>query len=124
MIEVLPAEEADPATEVEVEDAQPQQSLKTPELPSRAMIEEHRIDHWPPRSWCDECNEGVGRERRHARVDETHRVAIVSMDYAFLTPKGNVVSQGEEDWDDEEALKMLVVKDSKSRSVFAHAVPR
>ena len=66
--EMLPAEEADPEADVDAEDAQPQQSLRTPELPSRAMIEEHRIDHWPPRSWCDECNEGQGRERRHGKV--------------------------------------------------------
>jgi len=122
--EMLPAEEADPEADVDAEDAQPQQSLRTPELPSRAMIEEHRIDHWPPRSWCDECNEGQGRERRHGKVAESHRVAIVSMDYAFVTRKGQVVSQGEEGWDDEEALKLLVVKDSMSRSVFAHAVPQ
>ena len=88
MREVLPAEEADPVADADAEDAQPQQSMKTPELPSRAMIEEHRIDHWPPRSWCDECNEGQGRETRHGKVDETHRVAIVSMDYAFVTRKG------------------------------------
>ena len=47
MSEMLPAEEADPGADVDAEDAQPQQSLQTPELPSRAMIEEHRIDHWP-----------------------------------------------------------------------------
>ena len=34
-----------------------------------------------------------------------------------------VVKQGDEGWDDPEALKILVVKDSKSKAVFAHAVP-
>ena len=46
---------------VEVEDAQPIRGMPTPTLPSRAVIEAHRIDHWPPRSWCEECNEGFGR---------------------------------------------------------------
>ena len=48
----------------------------------------------------------------------------MSMDYAFVTRKGTVVSEGDEGWDDEEALKLLIVKDSLSRAVFAHAVPR
>jgi len=112
------------ADTVDVEDSQPQQTMTTPELPPRAVVEEHRIDHWPPRSWCDECNEGHGRERRHGRVAESHRVAIVSMDYAFLTRKGQIVSEGDQGWDDEDALKLLIVKDSLSRAVFAHAVTK
>ena len=112
------------AEALDAEDSEPRKPIATPDLPPRSVIEEHRIDHWPPRSWCDECNEGHGRERRHGRVPDSHRVAIVSMDYAFLTRKGAIVEQGEEGFDDDEALKMLIVKDSLSRSVFAHAVPR
>ena len=78
------------AEPLDVEDAQPQQVMPTPDLPSRAVVEEHRIDHWPPRSWCDECNDGHGRERRHGQVPDSHRVVIVSMDYAFVTRKGTV----------------------------------
>ena len=36
------------ADTVDVEDAQPQQTITTPELPPRAIVEEHRIEHWPP----------------------------------------------------------------------------
>ena len=68
------------ADTVDVEDAQPQQTTTTPEPPPRAVVEDNRIDHWHPMSWCDECNEGHGRERRHGRVSESHRVAIVSID--------------------------------------------
>ena len=49
------------AESIDVEDAQPQQIMPTPDLPSRAVIDEHCIDHWPPRSWFDECSEGHGR---------------------------------------------------------------
>ena len=35
----------------DVEDSQPQQTMTTPELPSPAVVEEHGIDHCPPRSW-------------------------------------------------------------------------
>ena len=104
------------------EDVQPLQKFTTPELPSRAIIEEHRIDHWPYRSWCEECCEGHGRERGHGNVD--HKIAMISIDYAFMTKKGPVVDQGEEGWDDPECLKILVVKDSKSGSVFAHGIFR
>ena len=34
------------ADNVDVEDSQPQQTMTTPELPPRAVVEEHRIDHW------------------------------------------------------------------------------
>ena len=111
------------ADTVDVEDAQPQQTMTTPELPPRAVVEEHRIDHWPPRSWCDGCNEGHGRERRHGRVSESHRVAIVSMDYALLTRKGHNVIEGDQGWDDEDALKLLIVKDSLSRAVLPMPSP-
>ena len=40
------------AESLDVEDAQPQQVMPTPDLPSRAVVEQHRNDHWPPRSWC------------------------------------------------------------------------
>ena len=100
----------------DVEDVQPLQTLTTPELPSREEIESHRVDHWPYRSWCKECVEGFGRERDH--VHRNQKVAIVSMDYAFVTPKGPIVDRGEEGWDDPNALKLLIVKDSKSGSVF------
>ena len=115
------AHEVDEA--LEAEDVQPQQHYKSPELPSRQAVEEHRIDHWPPRTWCDECNEGFGRERAHG-LTESHGAAIVSMDYMFVTKKGSVVLKDEPGWDDPEALKILVVKDSRSKSVFAHAVPQ
>ena len=35
------------AETIDIEDVQPQQIMPTPDLPSRAVIEEHRIDHWP-----------------------------------------------------------------------------
>ena len=104
----------------DAEDVQPLETMITPELPSREQIEAHRVDHWPYRSWCKECVEGFGRERDHGHKQS--RVAIISMDYAFVTPKGPIVDEGDEGWDDPSALKLLIVKDSKSGSVFAHAV--
>ena len=104
------------------EDAEPLQSFKTPDLPSREAIEQHRIDHWPYRCWCRACVEGAGREFKHGSVERSS-AAIVSMDYMFVTKKGDVVDELE-GADDPDALKVLVVQDSKSKSVFAFAIPR
>ena len=124
--EALPVAEDD--VEFDAEDIQPVKSLNTPEMPSRAVVEEHRIDHWPYRSWCDECNEGAGRERSHGPVEPEQRVSMIGMDYGFMTPKGPIVNEGEEGWDDPEALKLLAVKearrDAQPGAVFAHAVPK
>ena len=35
---------------IDSEDVQPIRTLKTPELPSREAVEEHRMDHCPKRS--------------------------------------------------------------------------
>ena len=73
--ELVPPEQdsgAFDADALDAEDAQPQQGMPTPELPPRAVVEQHRIEHWPPRSWCDECSEGHGRERRHGQLPESH----------------------------------------------------
>ena len=107
---------------VDAEDVQPIRTLKTPELPSLKDIEEHRIDHCPYRCWCAECVEGAGREQGHSNV-ESHSIAMISMDYLFVTRKG-IFAENESGWDDPDALKVLVVKDTKSKSVFAFAVPQ
>ena len=54
---------------------------------------------------------------------------MISMDYVFITRQGAIVPAGDEGWDeqlwsDPTELKLLVVKDTKSKAVFAHAVPR
>ena len=104
----------------DAEDVQPQQVLATPELPPRDEIETHRIDHWPYRSWCEHCVRAFGRERGHGHTDT--KIAMISMDYAFVTAKGPIVEHGEDGWNDPDTLNILLVKDSKSGSVFAHAI--
>ena len=108
---------------LEAEDVEPLRVLPTPILPSYAEIEKHRIDHWPPRTWCDECCEGFGREKPHfTKPEGGPRKAIVSFDYMFLKKNGEF---GAADSDVEDGgIKILVVYDSKSRSVFGHVVPQ
>ena len=46
------------------------------------------------------------------------------MDYFFVSPKGVFSRKELSDGEIEAALKVLVVYDSATRCVFAHAVPR
>ena len=105
----------------------PQQTLSTPQLPPRAVIEYHGVGNCTYRSWCDGRVEGFCHSLAHGHVDDADRIVMISMDYAFLIRQGAIVSAGYEGWDeqlwsDPTALKLLVVKDTESRSVFAHAV--
>ena len=110
------------------EETAPKKTLPTPTLPTAVEVEEHSIDHFPYRSWCDECVEGRGRELPHSSHANGERdIAVVSFDYMFLTKKGVVDGC---DWDkvaEEDKIdhvKVLVIRDAMSKSVFAHAVPQ
>ena len=46
------------------------------------------------------------------------------IDYALVTRNGSIDAAGALGGNDEEALKLLIVKDSLSRALFAHAVPK
>ena len=111
-----------------IESEQEHEIAKThpsPDLPTQSEIDDHNIDHIPYRSWCRACVEGRGREQGHHSVDYTSRkVPTIGFDYLFLSRRG-VFSR--KDWvqeSDEKYLKILVVKDFKSKAVFAHAVQR
>jgi len=41
------------------EDVDELKVLPTPTLPTQSQIDDHRLDHLPYRSWCDECVEGA-----------------------------------------------------------------
>ena len=70
---------------LEAEDVVPQRVLPTLLLPSYSEIEKHRIDHWPPRTWCDERCEGFGRDKAHyKKPDGETRGAVISFDYMLV----------------------------------------
>ena len=48
---------------------------------------------------------------------------MISMDFLFISRKG-IYTNHEAGWDDPDALKVLVLKDTKSKAVFALAVPQ
>ena len=118
-------EEDDGEVILGAEHVQPQNTLPTPVLPSQFEIGKHRIDHWPPCSWCDECVLGVlGKKKRHLHhKDDTEiRSATITLDYMFFKKTG--------EYSDSEAgvtdggIQIFVVQDTRSKSLFAHVVPQ
>ena len=128
--EVLMGESDDPQNGEEVEAlAEEEQAedivkLPTPNQPTLSEYLDHCVTHYPYRSWCPHCVEGRGREFGH----ECHKagpgaVPIVSFDYAFIGDQGEITDQEGFEAAGEGAIKILVVRDSKSKSLFAHVVP-
>ena len=131
-VEVLDFEAEDapdalPETEGEVieageeeEECAPRRVAPDPGAPSQQDVDEHEIDHTPYRSWCDACVEGRGIGDQH-RAGPEGRVPVVSFDYLLITTRG--VRQKEQLLPGEVVLlKILVVKDSKSKVISAHVV--
>ena len=110
------------------EEADPTKSPPTPVMPTQSEVEEHRISHIPFRCWCPECVEAMGREDPHRTIDhERRKVPTIAIDYMFLTYKGVKLADemGEIAGDELEGCqKVLVVRDLKSKSLFAHCVER
>ena len=70
-------------------EAEPLTTAPSPTMPSAAEVEEHRITHIPYRSWCRECVMGRGLgEKRGRHHQREHKIAIVGIDYFFITDRG------------------------------------
>ena len=113
-----------PEDELE-EDLAPKRISPDPGQPTEQEVSEHNVDHMPYRSWCEFCVKGRGTGEQH-RESSGSSIPIIAFDYLFATDKGlkrRAELEGDED-DKAAVLKILVVKDSKSKTVFAHAVPQ
>ena len=117
--------EADRVGEViELEDVEeecsPGRIAVDPGKPTEKEIDEHRAaGHCPYRSWCEECVQGRGVGQHHKQGPEC-KIPIISFDYLLVTKRG--VHTRTEDTDGEILLKILVVKDAKSKVICAHTV--
>ena len=43
------------------EEAAPVSSLPSPDMPTQSELDDHDLTHYPHRSWCRHCVEGLGR---------------------------------------------------------------
>ena len=108
------------------EEVEPGKSLPTPTMPTQSELDEHRDNgHIPYRQWCSQCVEGFGREKPHlGGAGKTRSIPLISCDYLFVTARGVFTRSEFVPVEGEEVLKVLVVYDGATGSLFAHAVPR
>ena len=110
------------------EDCAPKWISPDPGQPTQSEIDDHNVDHWPYRCWCEACVKGRG-------VGEAHRgegrraggsaVPVIALDYLFVTSEH--VWRREELTDDENekvVLKILVVKDTEGKAISAHVIQK
>ena len=122
--------EVGPADYVETsEEVQPVDTLPSPYMPTQSERDDHELTHAQYRSWCEFCVNGRGLEMGHRQGDDhgERGVAVIGFDYMFLTGKdtytrGEWAECDERDLDPMEVLKVLVVRDMRSKSIFGHAV--
>ena len=100
----------------------PQRILPDPGQPTQKQLEDHRVDHLPYRSWCPECVAARATGEQHQKRQEEKRITTFSMDYLFLT-KSRIVDKESLLEGEEVEMKVIVAKDSQTKTVFAHTVP-
>ena len=104
-----------PEYEVDEEEVHSSGIQKTPMLPTQSEIDEHNVTHVPFRSWCPFCIRGRGLSSGHfaKKEPDDQQIPTLSVDYMFL---------GDESSRDTD-LTVLVVRDRRTKSVWAHPVP-
>ena len=96
--------------------------LPDPGQPTQQQLDDHRIDQLFYRPWCPECVAGRATGEQHQQRTEEKQISTFSMDYLFLT-KSRVVEKEDLLEGEEVEMKVIVAKDSQSKTVFAHTVP-
>ena len=69
------------------EDHAPRRTAPDPGQPTAEEEAEHRVDHYPYRSWCRHCVEGRGTGEQHTSGPEGS-IPIISADYLIVTKHG------------------------------------
>ena len=107
------------------QDCGPKRTVPDPGAPTQSEIDDHNIDHVPYRSWCECSVKGRASGEPHKRIAVESKIPIVAFDYMFILKEK--IAMRHELTEEELAnvpVKVLVVKDTLSRSIFAHVVKR
>ena len=75
--------------------------------------------HIPFRNWCEDCVRGRATGEKHLQRDKG-TIPVISFDYLFITRNGIKLRHELEESDID--AKILVVKESLSKCIFAHWV--
>ena len=114
-----------PKISTEEEEVELWTAVKTPYTPTAPEVAEHRVDHATYRDWCEECVEAFGREDPHRRIEHRNTwVPVISCDYMFLSGRGVFTRQEGQPREGSSHAQILLIVDSASMSLFAHAVPQ
>ena len=104
------------------EECAPRRVAQEPRPSTAQEREDHRIDHLPFRCWCEFCIVGRATGEQH-RACPAGSIPTIAFDYLILTKSGihrpDSVEEGEEILG-----KILVVKNTKGKSISAHVVRR
>ena len=118
--ELIDEEFGEGALQQEGGEAQIPKCVKDPGEPPEKEKLVHSKTHLPYRSWCKHCVMGKAKAKPHFNstpdMKATTTVPVVGVDYAFA---GNTNADNEE-WAE---LKIMVMKDEKSKYLFAIPVP-
>ena len=103
--------------------------LPVPVRPTQQEVDLHNATHVPFRSWCPFCVSGKAKSHPHFSKSEEREsdIPVVSLDYAFLgEEEGDADDETEltAEQKDGTVLKVLVMKDRKSKYIIANVVPR
>ena len=118
------------------EEVEPARVAPDPGQPTAKQLADHNVTHYPFRTWCKFCIMGRGRGSPHGPSSRNGNVAIIGVDYFFIT-RGGVKRRSELEHPDTdsgnaaveisreagEIIKCIVIRCSKSRTIFAHVVP-
>ena len=111
-------------------EARAMRSPTIPITPSQAEVMQHRLQHYPFRSWCPHCVRGKGREDRHTKSGQKGEfggIPKLASDYFYIgirRPQDRAERSAEEDLAEKEGqTPIIVIKDVNSKALFAHACP-
>ena len=112
------------------EEARTVKAPPVPTTPSREEVAAHRLTHRPFRSWCPHCIRGKGRADQHRRStqkDQETSIPKLVSDYFFIgrrrPPNEEDRRKEEEEAEKEGQTPIIVLKDTSSKAIFAHACP-
>ena len=110
------------ADEGEEEGAVPRRVLPDPGQPTQSQLEDHRIDHYPFRSWCPGCVAGRATGEQHRARKGDRAVPVVSFDDMFITKSLEVVRSFSEGG--EVLFKILVATASIGKAVTSRGLAK
>ena len=94
--------------------------LPDPGTPTKQQVEEHELALLPFRPWCPDSVQGQAQGAAHRRQDRgDQRIPTISFDHGSAT---ELTKQEGTQGDKREELRVLVVKDERTKTLFAHAV--